>query len=358
MYDSAAARLLFAVLLAAVSLSYAGEPAPGGEEGDVDRLFHRGLNLLQNRSFEEAAGVFERILERRPDHVVARYCRGVCRLALGRYADSLEDFDAFLERKPGNPRGLGHRGQAYLGLGKYDKAVADLEKALEGEAGNASWTRLLEQATMLARGWKTSGVGDPFPEITLVAGAEGGEGVPWRVAKGRLLPLLASTDRVDRLLWGKPAFRGLILLFLPSADLPSDLAWLSEVSEFLPEAETRGMGVAAVAPSDPGLLHKVKEGKGLKFPLFSDPDGRAAWKLGILNVVFREIGRPLPTVFVIDADGSILLRRTALDAQRRTPFEKILKEIDRIYTRRAAAEAEKGKDGQGGGDGNGKAKGD
>jgi peroxiredoxin len=120
------------------------------------------------------------------------------------------------------------------------------------------------------------------------------------------------------------------LLFLPSAEHPLDLARLSEVSEYLPAIEKRGLAVAAVFPDAPEALWRLKEGKGIAFPLFSDPDGRNAWQLGVLNIRFREVGKPLATLFFVDTSGTVRIRQTALDPARRTPIEKVLQEIDRL----------------------------
>ncbi|MHC4598696.1 MAG: tetratricopeptide repeat protein [Planctomycetota bacterium] len=323
------------------------DPPPEGEES-VDHIYHRGLNLLKNRSYEKAEAAFGKLLAREPGFVLAVYCRGVCRLGLGRFEDALRDFDAFLKVRPGSAKALALRGRAHLALGRYAPAEADLSAALGREPGNRGWTWDLEQTRMLKRGNATSGEGKPFPSLTFEAAHKRGDLARWRVSKGHLVPLLSAVAKVEKTLRDGPAYRRLLLLFLPSAEHPLDIARLSEVSEYLPAIEKRGLAVAAVFPDPPDALWRVKEGKGLAFPMFSDPEGRGAWQLGILNTRFREVGTPLATLFFVDKKGTIRIRRTALDPGRRTPIEKILQEIDRLCKKEVPPGEKKEERGDGG----------
>lgn len=338
-----AATLALGLLCAFSGPLLAGE-ADG--EKDVDALYHEGLNLLQNRSYAEAEEIFDRILQIEPAHTVARFCRGVSRLAQGRYAGAVEDFDVFLESKPGFPRALGNRGQALLGLARYDEALADLEEARRLEPSNPAWAYAGDQARMLKRGMESAGPGKPLPPIDLLAAGPDDASAPRRLDRGVLVDLVAATAGVERTLLGAKPYRGLVLFFLPGTILPNDLARLSEINEYLPALHERGLRAVVVAPDAPKELREVREGKGLAFPLLTDPEGRAAWQLGILNMRSPEEGRPLPTVIALDDRGVVVFRRTVLDPARRDPLEKVLQDLDRIYNRGASPETpEPGKNG-------------
>ncbi|MHC5040369.1 MAG: tetratricopeptide repeat protein [Planctomycetota bacterium] len=333
--------------------AFAGE-GPTEDPKRIDRLFHEGLNLLQNKTYEKAEKVFNEILEKRPTFHVARYCRGLCRLGRYKLPEALEDFNAFLEVKPKSPKALAQRGRTYLAMGNYAKAIEDLSAANRLNPNDKGWRWDLDQATLLAKGIERVGVGKSFPNLFLKAAHRSGEKDPWQISKGRLIPLLAGVTRVDRTLRGGPPLRGLLLLFLPSVEHPLDLDRLSELSEFLPGFQKKGIAVAAISPDPPEILAKVKEGKDIVYPLYSDTQGRGAWQLGILNVRFRELGRPLPTLFYLDATGIVRLRQTSLDPRRRPSLEKVLQEIDRIYNKKAPSDSEDGESSGGKGSDEGK----
>ena len=319
------------------------EDPPPEREDTVQHLYHRGLSLLQNRSYEKAEVVFGKVLEKAPGFVLALYCRGACRLALGGYPEALGDFDAFIRVRPGSAKAIALRGRTYLALERYAEAELDLQKALEIMPGQRGWIWDLDQAKMLKRGNETAGVGKVFPKLALQAAHKQGDGARWEVSGGRLVPLLSASSRIEKTLCGGPGYRGLLLLCVPRADHPLDLARLSELSEYLTDIQKRGLTVVTVFPSPPEALWKLKDGKELSFPLFSDPNGKAAWQLGVLDVRFREQGQPLPTLFFIDDKGVIRIRRTFLDPGRRTPLEKVLQEIDRLCKKETPPGEEKEK---------------
>jgi len=321
------------ILLVAAGFSRAGESPPAEPGTEADRLFHEGLNLLRNRSYAKAEPVFDRILERQPGNMLALYCRAVCRLGLARYGEAVADLDDFLKSKPDHAKALAQRGRAHLCLENYEKAMADLGDALRVAPGDRTWLWDLEQARMLSGGKSRFGEGKAFPDLSLKASHRTGEADPWRVMKGNLLPLLPAISRVESTWWGGGPFRGLLLLFFTSVKSPYDRARLSEVTEYLPELEKRGLAVAAVSADPPEELEKLREGKEIACPLFTDIEGRGAWQLGVLNVRLREEGRALPTVFVLDRAGKVVLRRTVLDPGRRTPIEALLKEIDAAFAK-------------------------
>lgn len=58
-------------------------------------------------------------------------CRGIARINLERYKESIEDFDKGLEFDPGNQRFLLYKGVAYLQEKRYDNAIQALTTAID-----------------------------------------------------------------------------------------------------------------------------------------------------------------------------------------------------------------------------------
>ena len=313
-----------AVLALPVALSFAGEPSDQRES--PEKMFQEGLSLFQNRNFDKAEKLFTRLMALRPNHVPTAYMRGACRLALGAYEEALADFDAVVKAAPAFAKGLAQRGRARLCLERYDDARKDLEEAVALDPSDPGWKSDLEQTKMLLRGSSEFGPGAGFPAIRLKAPAPKGK-EPSDTGEAGVIAALISVDRAGRAIAGEGAAKGVVLVFFQGMAVLSERSWLSDLDEYLPELENMGYTAAAVFPDPPETLHELIEGKDLSLPIFSDTQGRAAWKLGILNTRRKDVGEPLPTVFVIDAAGRVVSRRTFLDPARRDPVEKVLKDL-------------------------------
>ena len=329
------ARLAFAAALAAGGPAAGGEPAPP-KDPTPDQAYHEALNYFQNKEFDKAEQALDRVLAARPDSFTALYLRGACRLSAGKYGPAHDDFDAVVRAKPDFVKAVAQRGRSSLGLEAWDDAVRDLESALRLDPSDKGWKQDLEQARMLKRGAAECGPGKAFPALPLeLPGAGEGAGAR-KVPEGLLLPLLSAAERAGRLLGGGGTpFRGVWILFFSTVDNPLDRAVLSEIQEALPNLAGKGFAAVAVSPDSPEKLARLRESKELGFPLFSDPMGRAAWKLGILNLRRSDFGEPLPAWFVVDAGGIIRARKVLLDSHRREPLEKVLKDFSGSITKDA-----------------------
>jgi tetratricopeptide (TPR) repeat protein len=329
------ASLAFAAAVALGGRAAGEEPAPP-KDPTPDQAYHEALNFFQNKEFDRAEEVLDRVLAARPDSFYARYLRGACRLSAGRYLPAFEDFDAVVRMKPEFAKAIAQRGRSSLGLEGWDDAIRDLESALRIDPSDKGWKQDLEQARMLKRGATECGPGTAFPALPLeLPGA--GEGASSRkLPEGFLIPLLSAAERSGRLLGGgNAAFRGVWILFFSSVDNPLDRNALSELQEALPDLAGRGFAAAAISPEPSEKLAGLRESKDLGFPLFSDPMGRSAWKLGILNLRRSDFGEPLPAWFLVDAKGIVRARKVALDAHRRDPLEKVLKDFSGSITKDA-----------------------
>jgi len=311
------------------------EPAPDpSKETPPDTLYQQALNLFQNREFDKAEKMLDQVVAERPDYFPGRYLRGACRLAAGRFGPAVEDFDWVVKGRPSFAKAIAQRGRARLGLEAWDEAIGDLEEALRLDSSEKGWKQDLEQARMLKRGAAESGPGKLFPPVPLVAPASEVDAGVRKIPEGLLLPLISAAERAGRLFGGGPGlFRGAWIVFFSSVDSPKDLAYLSEIQESLPLLAAKGFSIVAVSPDPPEKIARLRELKGLSFPIFSDSMGRAAWKLGILNLRYAEVGDPLPSLFVVDPGGTVRLRKVTLDARRREAIEKVLMEADESITR-------------------------
>ncbi len=80
--------------------------------------------LISQESFEEAVRAIDRIIEREPDNLPARYARATAYIGAARPADALSDADYVLSVKPGNGHAYSIKMAALLDLKRFDEAEA------------------------------------------------------------------------------------------------------------------------------------------------------------------------------------------------------------------------------------------
>ncbi len=88
------------------------------------------VQLHRNGMASEAAPLYERVLQVRPDHFDALHLLGVLRQQQGDSAKALELIDAALRIVPGSADALSNRGVALKTLDRLDEALASYEAAL------------------------------------------------------------------------------------------------------------------------------------------------------------------------------------------------------------------------------------
>lgn len=103
---------------------------------------------------------------------------------------------------------------------------------------------------------------------------------------------------------------GLVLVFLRSADwCPFCRVQLMDLQAWSESITSQGYNVVTVSYDSVEILERFTAKYGVSFEMLSDPDSAAIRAFGILNENVRSSSRsygiPHPTVFVVDADGTI-----------------------------------------------------
>ncbi|MDR2631342.1 MAG: tetratricopeptide repeat protein [Spirochaetaceae bacterium] len=97
---------------------------------------HRGMANFAQSYYGDALEDFSRSLELDPKSYKAAYYRGVVRAVEQRYAEAIDDFTLALTINPYQNFCFYRRGQAYYHLGDYPQALADCEAALVLDPGS------------------------------------------------------------------------------------------------------------------------------------------------------------------------------------------------------------------------------
>jgi tetratricopeptide (TPR) repeat protein len=101
----------------------------GDEQTDV--LLQRGSLLLSQGQLARAVGMFDQVVERRPEFAEGYNKRATALYHLGEYARSLADIDETLRRNPYHFGALSGAGLCLIELKKYEQALGFLERALK-----------------------------------------------------------------------------------------------------------------------------------------------------------------------------------------------------------------------------------
>ena len=97
---------------------------------DVDGLFLRGLDQMNQRDFDEAIETFSQIIQKKPDFAEGWNKRATIYYLIGEYEKSLADCEEVIRRNPVHFGALSGFGLNYLQLGKPDQALDYFERAL------------------------------------------------------------------------------------------------------------------------------------------------------------------------------------------------------------------------------------
>jgi putative GTP pyrophosphokinase len=97
---------------------------------------HRGMANFAQSQYQDAIDDFTRALELDVKSYKAAYYRGVVRSVIRQYAEAIDDFTHALEINPYQAFCLFRRGQAYYHVGDYPRALADCEASLAIEPKN------------------------------------------------------------------------------------------------------------------------------------------------------------------------------------------------------------------------------
>ena len=97
---------------------------------DVDALFQRGLDQMNQRDFEEAIETFSQIIRKKPDFAEGWNKRATLYYLIGEYEKSLADCEEVIRRNPVHFGVLSGFGLNYLRLGKPEQALDYFQRAL------------------------------------------------------------------------------------------------------------------------------------------------------------------------------------------------------------------------------------
>jgi len=97
---------------------------------DVDGLFLRGLDQMNQRDFDEAIESFSQIIQKKPDFAEGWNKRATIYYLIGEYEKSLADCEEVIRRNPVHFGALSGFGLNYLQLDKPEQALDYFERAL------------------------------------------------------------------------------------------------------------------------------------------------------------------------------------------------------------------------------------
>lgn len=107
----------------------------GSGSTELDSMFEEAKAASTAGRFEEAVGVYRRIVSADPGHVRARNNLGVLLDQMGSHKAALEHFQAAVDMEPENPELLTNFGAALAAQGHYEEAEAQLRKAVRMDPG-------------------------------------------------------------------------------------------------------------------------------------------------------------------------------------------------------------------------------
>jgi len=90
---------------------------------DVDALFQRGLDEMNQRDFDEAIETFSQIIQKKPDFAEGWNKRATLYYLVGEYEKSVADCEEVIRRNPAHFGALSGFGLNYLQLGKPEQAL-------------------------------------------------------------------------------------------------------------------------------------------------------------------------------------------------------------------------------------------
>ncbi len=122
-----------------------------------------------------------------------------------------------------------------------------------------------------------------------------------------------------------------VLLFYRGGWCPFCNAHLAEVGEITSEIKALGYQIIAVSPDSPEALQNALEEQNLDYELYSDADGKLSQAMGLAFKSPERYGSmlsnvsggknpgflPVPALFVLDTDGTILFQYISPDYKER-----------------------------------------
>lgn len=98
------------------------------------RLYSRGYNLAEQKKYDQAAAIFQKVISIDPKYVMAYENLAYSLHELGKYSEALDAINRALALQPDHVWSLDERGSIYNDQEKYELAVADFDKAIQLES--------------------------------------------------------------------------------------------------------------------------------------------------------------------------------------------------------------------------------
>lgn len=169
---------------------------------------------------------------------------------------------------------------------------------------------------------------------------------------GSAVPELSLRDvagkprRLHQVLAGKPA----LLVFYRGGWCPYCNLQLSELRHLEPELAQQGVQLVAISPDNPEHLRKTLDQTPLEYTLLSDAEARAITAFGVAFEVdagtrekYRAYGidldaqsghdhhaLPVPSVFLIDSDGTVQFNYSHPDYRTRVPLRLVRAAVEAV----------------------------
>jgi tetratricopeptide (TPR) repeat protein len=106
--------------------------------GLSDAHTQRGIELAQEKKFDESIAEFTKAIQANADNPRAYCNRGTAYRSAGRFPEAMADFTKAIKMAPGDSLGYFERAQTELAQNQHMEALADLDKALELKPGDGN----------------------------------------------------------------------------------------------------------------------------------------------------------------------------------------------------------------------------
>jgi tetratricopeptide (TPR) repeat protein/transglutaminase-like putative cysteine protease len=110
------------------------EDAAGGV--DVDEMFRQGSNALQQRDFQRAQDLFEKIISKNPNYRGAHFNLGIALAARNNLSDAMDQFREEEKVSPSDPHAYQVVASYMMQRSKPDEAIQEWRKLLKVDPGN------------------------------------------------------------------------------------------------------------------------------------------------------------------------------------------------------------------------------
>lgn len=95
----------------------------------MELVFKRGLEFCRKGEYQQAIVLFDKVIDKQPDHQASIYNRAKAKAKLSLLKEALMDYDKLIYFAPTNADYLSDRGTLYYHLKNNERAIVDLDMA-------------------------------------------------------------------------------------------------------------------------------------------------------------------------------------------------------------------------------------